>query len=234
MQTNIKFGVSFEIRVIILKMLRNRKILDAKNLNQGRDKLLHHVGVSCCTLYSITVLQYNSALSTVWSSQTWTNVYMCLRGSVGVCVCHFVFVCLCCFFVFAPNAYTGWPKNNGTAYWGIISWGKLYQDQQYWSRDSYSRVHYIRRCRVLKKNPFSAKSWLGISALRLAIIVSTNPIIRLCQWAFFTPVVIYLNYRTYAVPLFWGHPVYEHCIYTFISIAVLKETIRTSVSFRNA
>ena len=35
--------------------------------------------------------------------------------------------------------------------------------------------------------PFSAKIWLGINALRLAIIVSANPINRLCQWAFFTP-----------------------------------------------
>ena len=37
------------------------------------------------------------------------------------------------------------------------------------------------------QNPFSAKSWLGKNTLRLAIIVSDNPINTLCQWAFFTP-----------------------------------------------
>ena len=98
----MKISDNFDIRVNIFKVLRNKQTQDnCNNLPQGRGKLLHHMGVSCYTLF-------NSTISTVWPSQTWNNVYMCLPGYVGVfmyqCVC--LFVCLCvlfCSFVRALN-----------------------------------------------------------------------------------------------------------------------------------
>ena len=55
-------------------------------------------GVSCYILYSI-----NSTLSTVWPSQTWYKVRMCLRGYVGVCICHCVCFFVCCFVRFSAR-----------------------------------------------------------------------------------------------------------------------------------
>ena len=95
----IKISESFEIQVNILKILRNKQ---STKIATTYPK----VGVSCYTLY-------DSTLSTVWPSQTWYKVHMCLWGyvHVGVYMCHCVclFVCLFvyCFFV-CPHVKCRW------------------------------------------------------------------------------------------------------------------------------
>ena len=76
---HIKISESFEIQVNILEILRNKQ---RQNVLTTYPKVV----VSCYTLY-------HSTLSTVWPSQTWYKVHMCLRGYVGI----YMHVPLCLF-----------------------------------------------------------------------------------------------------------------------------------------
>ena len=175
------------------------------------DHLVVHIGISLYIITNCPLYYWNRVSSNVTRELSWST----LVGSNGLDVCwnlrwiwkwnnvcesHSVKrFCLLVFFSLTRN--TGWPpkkKRNG-----ILPVMQVYNDWYQWMGHFLPRKMIPRSAILVKvfffilehimsdnvgfqNFPFSAKSWLGKKTLRLAIIVSDNPINSLCQWAFLT------------------------------------------------
>ena len=81
------FVTVFTFQIIPCKRKQRHSVKVLKFVLRFLDRPITPPGLRSYTIYNCT-------FSTVWPSQTWYKVSMCLWGSVGACVCHCGWLCV--------------------------------------------------------------------------------------------------------------------------------------------